>query len=315
MLEPLLENGADGADGDLSAAEAGGKAGRKEGKKMEQEKRRACCDAYMPATLAAILCLWVLKLTQQGYLDGLSIFTGPLFGARLQPGPRLLRVMFSWHGLMNKGEVSASGLPSHVCRCTGRRSRATWAVSASSRGCCAGPAAGLLRGLAGLRRAEAQSRWARWSQPCAAASMDGAGRCARTAAELVVRTAASHTPCGSPPVTRPCAGWDASDVGSLIAVLGLASIPVSFAVGAASARVSDRALTAAALVSGVAGCALLTQAGHVERSSAYFAGAAPSSLNPKRTLQAGRAAGAGGARGALERLPCRRAAQTCRVPV
>lgn len=77
----------------------------------------------------------------------------------------------------------------------------------------------------------------------------------------------------NPPPTGLCAGWDASDVGSLIAVLGLASIPVSFAVGAASARVSDRALTAAALVSGVAGCALLTQAGHAERSSAYFAGA------------------------------------------
>ena len=79
-------------------------------------------------------------------------------------------------------------------------------------------------------------------------------------------------------MTFACAGWDASDVGSLIAVLGLASIPVSFAVGAASARVSDRVLTAAALVCGVAGCALLTQAGHAERSSAYFAGAWP--LNP-----------------------------------
>jgi cyanate permease len=69
------------------------------------------------------------------------------------------------------------------------------------------------------------------------------------------------------------AGWDASDVGSLIAVLGLASIPVSFAVGAASARLSDRALTAAALLAGVIGCALLTQAGHADRSVAYFAGA------------------------------------------
>ena len=86
MLEPLLENGAGGAD--LSAAEAGEKAGLKAGKKVKREEaRRACCDAYMPATLAAILCLWVLKLTQQGYLDGLSIFTGPLFGARPQPGP------------------------------------------------------------------------------------------------------------------------------------------------------------------------------------------------------------------------------------
>lgn len=83
MLEPLLENGAGGADGDLAAAEAGEKASLKEGKKMGEEKKktRACCDAYMPATLAAILCLWVLKLTQQGYLDGLSIFTAPLFGA------------------------------------------------------------------------------------------------------------------------------------------------------------------------------------------------------------------------------------------
>ena len=84
-------------------------------------------------------------------------------------------------------------------------------------------------------------------------------------------------------MTRPCAGWDASDVGSLIAVLGLASIPVSFAVGAASARVSDRALTAAALVCGVAGCALLTQAGRAERSSAYFAGAPLLEPKPKPT--------------------------------
>ena len=84
MHEPLL-NGSNGHDAGLSAAEAGEKAGLKEGKE-EKKTRRACCDAYMPATLAAILCLWVLKLTQQGYLDGLSIFTGPLFGARPTPG-------------------------------------------------------------------------------------------------------------------------------------------------------------------------------------------------------------------------------------
>ena len=76
------------------------------------------------------------------------------------------------------------------------------------------------------------------------------------------------------PALLELSGWDASDVGSLIAVLGLASIPVSFAVGAASARVSDRALTGAALASGMAGCALLMQAGRADRASAYFAGAA-----------------------------------------
>ena len=95
-------------------------------------------------------------------------------------------------------------------------------------------------------------------------------------------------------------------MGSLIAALGLASIPVSFAVGAASARVSDRALTAAALVCGVAGCALLTQAGHAERSSAYFAGAWP--LHPSLLCGRGGVQAQAGCAGRSSALRCRRVA-------
>jgi hypothetical protein len=81
VREPLLN----GSDADLKAAEAGESGGQQKKKKNGAQggrPRAGCCDAYFPATLAAILCLWVLKLTQQGYLDGLSIFTDPLYGAR-----------------------------------------------------------------------------------------------------------------------------------------------------------------------------------------------------------------------------------------
>ena len=77
--EPLL--GGDGTGDDLKAAEAGA-AGKAAPEKAAARRAGCCADPYLPGTLAAIACLWVLKLTQQGYLDGLSIFTGPLFGAR-----------------------------------------------------------------------------------------------------------------------------------------------------------------------------------------------------------------------------------------
>ncbi len=78
--EPLLCG--DGVGDDLKAAEAGA-AGKAAPEKAAAARRPGCCaDPFLPGTLAAIACLWVLKLTQQGYLDGLSIFTGPLFGAR-----------------------------------------------------------------------------------------------------------------------------------------------------------------------------------------------------------------------------------------
>lgn len=36
----------------------------------EQQSKGDWWDAGMQATLAAVLCLWALKLVQQGYVDG-----------------------------------------------------------------------------------------------------------------------------------------------------------------------------------------------------------------------------------------------------
>ncbi|KAK9915918.1 hypothetical protein WJX75_005971 [Coccomyxa subellipsoidea] len=105
-------------------------------------------DASMQATLAAVLCLWALKLVQQGYVDGLPIFTGLIYG------------------------------------------------------------------------------------------------------------------------------WSGSETGLLLAVLGIASIPLSFLVGYMSPHISDRSLTAAALLATLLGAALCTRAGNAHDPAAYFGGGA-----------------------------------------
>lgn len=77
---------------------------------------------------------------------------------------------------------------------------------------------------------------------------------------------------GLPVFTGPLYGWSGSQNGLLLAVLGIASLPVSFIVGALSPRISDRALTAGAVGVTAVGAALCTQAGNTRLSAAYFGG-------------------------------------------
>ena len=79
-------------------------------------------------------------------------------------------------------------------------------------------------------------------------------------------------PAGLPVFTGPLYGWSGSENGLLMAVLGFASLPLSFLVGAFSARVSDRALTAGALLVTAVGAALCTRAGDANAPAAYFGG-------------------------------------------
>jgi hypothetical protein len=72
--------------------------------------------------------------------------------------------------------------------------------------------------------------------------------------------------------TGPIYGWSGSENGLLMAVLGFASLPLSFLVGLASPHVSDRALTAGALTVTAVGAALCTKAGDDRFGAAYFGG-------------------------------------------
>ncbi len=57
-----------------------------------------------------------------------------------------------------------------------------------------------------------------------------------------------------------------------MAVLGFASLPLSFLVGLVSPHISDRALTAAALLVTAVGAALTTRAGDPALGAVYFGG-------------------------------------------
>lgn len=74
--------------------------------------------------------------------------------------------------------------------------------------------------------------------------------------------------------TGPLYGWSGSENGLLLAVLGIASIPLSFMVGVLSPHVSDRALTASALLATLVGATLCTRAGNARDPAAYFGGGA-----------------------------------------
>jgi hypothetical protein len=63
-----LQNGsasADGGGGDAAAEKPLAAAGKLPGSRW--------WDAGMQATLATVLCLWALKLVQQGYVDGVPL--------------------------------------------------------------------------------------------------------------------------------------------------------------------------------------------------------------------------------------------------
>ena len=77
---------------------------------------------------------------------------------------------------------------------------------------------------------------------------------------------------GLPVFTGPLYGWSGSENGLLLAVLGFASLPLSFLVGALSPRVSDRVLTAGALSVTAVGAALCTKAGDPLAPATYFGG-------------------------------------------
>ncbi len=74
--------------------------------------------------------------------------------------------------------------------------------------------------------------------------------------------------------TGPLYGWSGSQNGLLLAVLGIASIPLSFLVGCMSPHISDRSLTAAALLATAVGATLCTAAGNSRDPAAYFGGGA-----------------------------------------
>ncbi|BDA44398.1 SPX domain-containing membrane protein At4g11810 [Coccomyxa sp. Obi] len=140
LERPLLQQNGSSSSGPVETI--------KEVSEEAEEEQQSWWDAGMQATLAAVLCLWALKLVQQGYVDGLSIFTGPLYG------------------------------------------------------------------------------------------------------------------------------WSGSQNGLLMAVLGIASIPLSFLVGWMSPHISDRSLTAAALLATAVGATLCTSAGNSRDPAAYFGGGA-----------------------------------------
>lgn len=79
---------------------------------------------------------------------------------------------------------------------------------------------------------------------------------------------------GLPIFTGPIYGWSGSETGLLLAVLGIASIPLSFLVGYMSPHISDRSLTAAALLATLLGATLCTRAGNAHDPAAYFGGGA-----------------------------------------
>lgn len=77
---------------------------------------------------------------------------------------------------------------------------------------------------------------------------------------------------GLPVFTGPLYGWAGSENGLLMAVLGFASLPLSFLVGVVSPHISDRALTLGALMVTAIGAALCMKAGDVHFGAAYFGG-------------------------------------------
>ena len=79
LEQPLLQ-GAEKKEGASDSAAQNGHAGQRSLKLQGPKRRlpqrptagRRACGGILscPATLAAVLCLWVLKLVQQGYVDG-----------------------------------------------------------------------------------------------------------------------------------------------------------------------------------------------------------------------------------------------------
>ena len=77
LEQPLLDGG---SKSDLSSSTAQNGHARSEASEAAESELEAAAparaapsvwrDPVLPATLAAVLCLWVLKLVQQGYVDG-----------------------------------------------------------------------------------------------------------------------------------------------------------------------------------------------------------------------------------------------------
>ena len=82
----------------------------------------------------------------------------------------------------------------------------------------------------------------------------------------------AHVHAGLPVFTGPLYGWSGSQNGLLLAILGIASLPVSFVVGCMAPHISDRSLTMGAIGVTALGAALCTQAGNAAASIAYFSG-------------------------------------------
>lgn len=82
LEQPLLEDGAKSSQVSSSAAQNGH--ARSEASEAAESELEAAAparavpsvwrDPVLPATVAAVLCLWALKLVQQGYVDGAFLF-------------------------------------------------------------------------------------------------------------------------------------------------------------------------------------------------------------------------------------------------
>ncbi|CAL5218517.1 g204 [Coccomyxa viridis] len=101
LEQPLLDNGSKSDRVPGSAAQNGharSEASEAAGSELEAAAPARAVpsvwrDPVLPATVAAVLCLWVLKLVQQGYVDGLPVFTGPIYGWKGSQNGVLLGVL------------------------------------------------------------------------------------------------------------------------------------------------------------------------------------------------------------------------------
>ena len=193
-------------------------------------------DASMQATLAAVLCLWALKLVQQGYVDGESAkMSISLSLARLPCCPSVEHtrgLLQAWHPVPMYQDALVS-IPT-----------------------------------AAVQRQHA------WSDLKSGASDWTVIYYGHAVCGSLISHSRSLLCAGLPIFTGPIYGWSGSEPGLLLAVLGIASIPLSFLVGYMSPHISDRSLTAAALLATLLGAALCTRAGNAHDPAAYFGGGA-----------------------------------------
>ena len=106
LEQPLLED--DSRSNNVSGSAAQNGHARSEASEAAESEPKAAAparavpsvwrDPVLPATLAAVLCLWALKLVQQGYVDGAFLFpSNPSF--RVIPHPGVCQCQCQCQGL------------------------------------------------------------------------------------------------------------------------------------------------------------------------------------------------------------------------